>query len=259
MEGLESSRHFNFKTTQNASGELLFWREETELNNVVVALRNPESIQFFFFICLYSYLIRLDRAQVSSVVFDTSFYTRNPIRDIYSLVLVDELEGKETEVITRVHLDTDNSAYNGVTVFKFNPPITATRYPPLLVISNFNCRAKLQVGEGGLARFKMMGTPTTPMPSPNNILRGAKVFWSSDASYGAPELALREEREGICNQVFICYLYYDQERSWLVGNPEGIVYDKLLLSHLPLEALTMLLKSSLTHVSKSIYLTRSYY
>jgi allantoicase len=48
-----------------------------------------------------------------------------------------------------------------------------------------------------LARFRVFGTPLPPLPAQTNLLKGAKVAWASDASYGTPESALREEREGM--------------------------------------------------------------
>jgi hypothetical protein len=57
-------------------------------------------------------------------------------------------------------------------------------------------RIKLQVGEGGLARFRLFGTALPPLPVLTNVLKGAKVLWASDASYGSPELVLRDERQG---------------------------------------------------------------
>eukprot|EP00026_Physarum_polycephalum_P010411 Phypoly_transcript_10574.p1 GENE.Phypoly_transcript_10574~~Phypoly_transcript_10574.p1 ORF type:complete len:364 (-),score=66.37 Phypoly_transcript_10574:66-1157(-) len=161
MEGLESSRHWNFKHTKNTDGSLSFFRDENVVNNVETILRQPST-----------------RALVHRLVFDTSFYTNNPTKDIYSVVLVDELEGTEKEVVTRLKLK--GHAVETVTL---PSPVPATRF-------------KLRMGEGGLARFRVFGTPLPPLPVPTNVLKGAKVIWASDASYGTPESALREEREG---------------------------------------------------------------
>ncbi len=58
-------------------------------------------------------------------------------------------------------------------------------------------RAILRLSEGGLTRFKMIGTPLPPLPALTNVLEGSEIFWWTDKSYGAPDLSLRPVREGI--------------------------------------------------------------
>lgn len=159
MEGLESARHINF-IPSIGTVTFSFTKQESDTNDVEVSLRNPS------------------RALVHTLVFDTSFFTMNNVRDVVSVVLVDELEGKEVEVVSWLRLDG-----NSVKEVQLPTPTPATR-------------AKLRLTEGGLTRFKMLGTPTDPLPQPRNLLKDAKVFWSTDSHYGSPDLVLREQREG---------------------------------------------------------------
>lgn len=63
------------------------------------------------------------------------------------------------------------------------------------------------MGEGGLARLRVKGQAAEVKPDGSipsiNLLQGARVFHASDASYGDPSLALREEREGKYSNQFI--------------------------------------------------------
>ena len=61
MEGLESSRHWNFKHVQNPDGSISFLRDENVVNNVETILRQPST-------SIHSFLI------FSFVVFFFSFF-----------------------------------------------------------------------------------------------------------------------------------------------------------------------------------------
>jgi len=162
MEGLESSRHWNFKSeVSHPTGEYTFWRDHSVVNNVVVAVKGPST-----------------RMLVYRIEFSTQFYTRNPSKDVYSVVLIDELTGIQEEVVKHTTLLGDS-----VHRVQLTKPVPATK-------------AKLQLGEGGLTRFRLFGTPLEPLPVRTNLLKCAKIFGVTDASYGDPQLALREQREG---------------------------------------------------------------
>jgi len=162
MEGLESSRHWNLKHEKvgDDSG-FVFYRDHSVVNTVVVGVKASST-----------------RALVHFIELDTSFYTRNPTKDIYSIVLVDELEKKQVTVAENVELKGDTSQ-----TLEVDPPVSASK-----VI--------LRIGEGGLARIKVFGEPLPPLPKRLNVLTGSQVFGASDASYGEPSLVLRDEREG---------------------------------------------------------------
>jgi len=100
------------------------------------------------------------------------------VKDVFSVDLVDERDGTTTRVVDFLHLQGDTQK-----TVSLPTPTPATR-------------AILRLGEGGLARFKMFGTPLDPLPVPKDILRGANVFWASDSAYGSPNLVLREQRQG---------------------------------------------------------------
>lgn len=69
MEGLESSRHWNLKSAASG-GTLQFWRDHTVVNRIELLVRGPSS-----------------RVLVTALELDTAFYTKNPTRDIYEVLL----------------------------------------------------------------------------------------------------------------------------------------------------------------------------
>lgn len=162
MEGLESSRHFNLKHEKDEEGNYSFFKDHTVVNNIILGVRGPST-----------------RMLVHAIELDTSFYTRNPTKDIYCITLIDELEN--TQKVVAEHLGLEGNASFKLELDK---PVPTTKIV-------------LRTGEGGLARIKVFGEPLDQLPPKTNILKDAKVFAVSDASYGEPSLVLRELREGI--------------------------------------------------------------
>ena len=121
--------------------------------------------------------LRLERPfLVKELIFDTSFFTGNQVKTAHQVVL--QHNGATAVVLQELHLKGD-----AVAKFVLPSPTPASR-------------VRLELAEGGLTRFKVLGEPMGPVPAEENVLLGASVFGSSDAHYGEPSLCLRPQREG---------------------------------------------------------------
>lgn len=80
---------------------------------------------FFFLFLFFFQKISFDilrGALIHSLEFDTSFYTNNPTKDIYSVTFVDEIWGTERVVVENLKLKG-----HAVEKFKLPSPLPATR------------------------------------------------------------------------------------------------------------------------------------
>jgi len=165
MEGLESKRHLNFKAAES-EGQVIFSRDPTVTNvlKIVVGIPGDASVP--------------NRVVVESYQLNTQFYTRNNVKTIYKLVLIDALTKTETIIAQNLPLE-GNSIYNANIT-----PTVATH-------------AVAWFAEGGLTRFKLFGKPADKQNiGPATLLKNAKIFGCTDSHYGDPSLVLREQRLG---------------------------------------------------------------
>jgi allantoicase len=166
MEGLESRRHLNFKfqKTEDATGGVMT-RDISHKNVVILQVGESGGDT-------------PTRALISKLSFDTAFYTKNNVRTIYSATFHDELTDKSVEVCANVRLTGDANK-------------------DVLIEPTHATKITLTMSEGGLCRFFAHGDTTVDqLPSKVNLLEGASVFGATDLSYGAPQLVLRNKREG---------------------------------------------------------------
>lgn len=162
MDGLESGRHMNFKHL----GEEKFARDH-RIQNIVVLRVTDSKV-----------------ALVNELEFDTAFYTRNNVKDVYSVLFIDESSGQESVVLKDFKLSGDSKKS-----FRLPEPAKASKIV-------------LKIGEGGLARFKVKGEVVKTFNKGVDLLffdsdrTDARIFGASDASYGDPSLVLRKWRQG---------------------------------------------------------------
>eukprot|EP01111_Echinosteliopsis_oligospora_P000272 TRINITY_DN1024_c0_g1_i1.p1 TRINITY_DN1024_c0_g1~~TRINITY_DN1024_c0_g1_i1.p1 ORF type:complete len:401 (-),score=89.49 TRINITY_DN1024_c0_g1_i1:68-1270(-) len=159
-DGLKSGRNINFKSTQGSEGHV-FWRDHNIANHVFLHVIGPST-----------------RFLVHEVEFDTTFFEHDHVRHVYSVILFDQLKNKKEAVITEILLESNSKKR-----IVLHTPTPTTRIA-------------LKLGEGGLSRFRLFGTPLAPLPPRALILKDATIVACSDAHYGQPSLVLREQREG---------------------------------------------------------------
>lgn len=132
MEGLESSRHWNFTATPepaptSTKSLLYFHRNHRVQNQLVFQVQGSSPVR------------RL-RARIHALEVDTDYYTRNQTRFIYSCVAVDEANEKGVPVSKQIVGLTELEGHSTKRLV-LSEPCYATK----LI---------LHVGEGGLTRIK---------------------------------------------------------------------------------------------------------
>eukprot|EP01111_Echinosteliopsis_oligospora_P004171 TRINITY_DN1662_c0_g1_i1.p1 TRINITY_DN1662_c0_g1~~TRINITY_DN1662_c0_g1_i1.p1 ORF type:complete len:406 (+),score=76.16 TRINITY_DN1662_c0_g1_i1:170-1387(+) len=161
MEGVESSRNWNFFSTAGQDG-LVFWRDHRVANHLFLQVVGPSS-----------------RVLATEIEFDTSFYTENNVRNIYSVIFFDQLDERKEMVVDRLLLNGNENKR-----VKLNRPIPVSRIA-------------VKMGEGGLTRLRVFGTPLPALPERTNVLKGATLFGISDESLGEASVILHDKREGM--------------------------------------------------------------
>lgn len=112
------------------------------------------------------------RTVVERITISTKWYTGNQVWAV-SVILKDELTGKDVRVLERVALKPDSEHEFEI------PGVIATE-------ARIECYY-----EGGIARVNFFGEAAAEeMPARANILEGAKITYVSNAHYGKPEQAV---------------------------------------------------------------------
>eukprot|EP01126_Amoeba_proteus_P060853 TRINITY_DN80_c0_g3_i9.p1 TRINITY_DN80_c0_g3~~TRINITY_DN80_c0_g3_i9.p1 ORF type:complete len:229 (-),score=27.39 TRINITY_DN80_c0_g3_i9:665-1351(-) len=161
MQGLESRRHLNFSQRGEVFTRKFVGANSAELKVGVVGDQSS-----------------CNRASISQIIFDTSFFTRNNVYMVYRVTFMDELTKSTNIVATNISLKGDS-----VFILSLSVPTIATRI-------------KLEFSEGGLCRLRFLGQPVEQLPRKKNVLEGATIFGVTDSWYGDPSLVLRPTREG---------------------------------------------------------------
>ncbi len=117
------------------------------------------------------------RAEISTIKVSTKWFTGNQVQAI-SVILVDELQQKELEVLTRVALQPDQEH-----TFSFSSTIAT------------ECYIKLYY-EGGISRINFFGElAAQPLPQRENLLEKATISHVSNDHYGHPKMAVHGNRK----------------------------------------------------------------
>lgn len=117
------------------------------------------------------------RAELSTLKVSTKWFTGNQVQAI-SVILIDELSQKESEVLTRVALQPDHEH-----TFSFFP-VMATE-----------CHIRIYY-EGGISRINFFGEIAgLQLPKRENLLEKATISHVSNDHYGHPKMAVHGTRK----------------------------------------------------------------
>lgn len=152
-----------------------YWGFETRRHKATTVLANEQALAYDYDAHNWLLIGLRQRAEVNTITISTKWYTGNQVWAV-SVLLKDDVTGKNTQVLDRVTLapDSDHSF-----------PITPTQATECLVECYY---------EGGISRINLFGTVIDKAPPRKNLLEGAKISHVSNVHYGDPDRAVRGNR-----------------------------------------------------------------
>lgn len=154
-----------------------YWGYETRRHRATTVLEKEQAFSYDHNAHNWLLIGLKSRARVDTVSISTKWYTGNQVRAA-SVILLDQLTGKQRMVLNRIPLKPDAEH-----VFK----VPVTHATECLVECYY---------EGGIGRVSLFGeTAREQLPPRRNLLEGAEISHVSNVHYGRPEQAVRGIRK----------------------------------------------------------------